>query len=694
MRVLFLFVLFFISQFYFSLVQAQSTELSTVTVSGSTQSPVGATAQPAAVIYPDELGRSGNTLGELLANTPGIANASFGAGVGRPVIRGMGGNRVKILQNGSDSADVSALSSDHAPMAEAATAEQVEVLYGPSTLIYGSGIVGGVVNVIDQRIHELPQTGIAGEVSAQGSSVDNGYSTSAMLDAGRGNWILHVDGFKRDVQDYRSGHSGRSGRVQNSDSEGQGGAVALSWANGRSGFIGASISTLDYDYAVPNNEGENFRVKPKQVRYDLKGAWQPDFDSAWSWIEEWRTELAFNDYEHAETEAEEGEVLDVGLFEQESWELQSRIRHQAIGPWQGTFGIQLKQQELALCHDHHGCDGITNIVGAWNGSQGTAFKPESGFNFAHDTPMPLADTQQAGVFVVEKLDWQHGTLELGARIDKVRISPNPSPITHSYRQAHNYYEDKTFTPIALSAAGTWVLDEQQRLGLSIARVQRAPEASELFWNGDHHATFSYQLDNPNLSLETAYTIDLNWHYQSNKNQLKAAVYYYHFQDYIYNDLKPFADPYHGDSVYRYEQDDARFFGTEFSWQHNFNYSWHWDMAADAVSAKRTHGEALPRTPPASLLTALNWEKNGWDARLESKAVMKQNQTAANESSTAGFVLLNAYAGFVQRLNHGELQWRVSLHNITDKYALNHVSYLKEDAPMPGRNLMLGMKYKF
>lgn len=693
MRVIYLFSLFFIFGFYLSSAGAQSTELDTVIVSSSGQNSLYDVAQPATVIGKDELANgSGNTLGALLEGTPGVANSSFGAGVGRPVIRGMSGSRVKVLQNGVDAADLSAMSSDHAAMAEASSAEQVEVLYGPATLMYGGGAIGGVVNLVDSRIHERPKQGLQGEVFTQGSSVDRGYSTGAMLDAGKGNWVLHVDSFNRDAKDYRSGR----GKVANSDSEGQGAAVALSWADGEHGFFGASISTLDYDYAVPNDEGESLRVRPKQMRYDLKGAWRPDANSAWGWIEEWRTELSFNDYEHAETEAEDGEVLDVGLFEQQSWELQSRIQHRAVGQWQGSIGVQVKYQELELCHDHHGCDGIPSYSGAWNGQMGTKLQNwyREGHYFAHDTPMPSTETLQTGLFIVEQRDWEHGTLELGARVDQVRVSADAKPVQHAWRQASAYYRDKTFAPVTLSAAGTWVLDDYQRLGLSLARVQRAPEATELLWNGDHHATFAYQLDNPDLDLETAYTADVSWLYQSSQNQLRAAIYYYYFEDYIYNDLKSFADPFHGETVYRHEQDNARFFGAELSWQHNLTDTWRVDVVADAVNAKLTNGEALPRTPPASLLTALNWQKDGWTARVESKAVLKQNQVAANESSTSGFLLFNAYAGFKQQLSHGELQWQASLHNLADKYSLNHVSYLKEDAPMPGRNVQLGVRYKF
>lgn len=681
-------------------VQAHNAQLDTVVVSSANQNALYDVAQPVTVVSKEDLDRSsGASLGAALENLPGVANSSFGAGVGRPVIRGMSGSRVKILQSGSDVADVSAMSSDHSPMSEASAAQQVEILYGPATLVYGGGAIGGVVNLIDKRIHESQADGLSGELSAKSSSVDNGYSTDAALDAGAGNWVLHLDGFKRDAGDYRSGRASdaplghNKGRVANSDSEGQGGAVALSWVDDERGFIGASVSTLSYDYGVPNTDGDDFRVKPKQVRYDLKGAWRPDTQGAWGWIDEWRTELSYNDYEHAETEP----GVDVGLFEQQSTELQSRIRHQPIGRWQGSVGLSLSQQELALCHSHSGCAGIPSYSASWDGQQGASLyaRPSlGGYSYAHDTPMPISKTQQAGLFVVEQRDWAQGTLELGARVDQVEIQADPDSIGLSYRQASSYYDDKRFTPTSLSAAATWVLDDAQRLGLSLARVQRAPQAFELYWNGDHHATFSYQLDNPDLDLETAYTADLSWLYQGARNQLRAALYYYQFDDYIYNDLKGYKDPYHGQDVYRYEQADARFYGAELSWQHDLNAAWHLDLGADFVRAQLIDGGDLPRTPPASMLLAINWENQGWQTRLEAKGVMEQDNVAANEQSSAGFVLLNASASYTQLLSHGQLQWQALASNLTDEYSLNHVSYLKRAAPMAGRNVQLAMHYRF
>lgn len=680
---------------------AHTVDLNTVVVSSAGQNSVYDVAQPVNVLGKDAIDANpGTTLGTLLNNTPGIANAAFGAGVGRPVIRGMSGSRVKILLNGSDSADVSAMSSDHAPMVEASSAEQVEVIYGPATLMYGGSAIGGVVNVIDRRIHEVPDDGIRGEVVVKGSSNDKGYSTNALLDMGHGNWTLHLDGFKRDAADYASGERGRvpakanRGRIANSDSNAQGGAIALSWADGINGFVGGSISTLDYDYGVPNLNNDGYRVIPKQVRYDLKGAWRPNPSGVWGWLEEWRTELSFNDYQHAETEPGK----DVGFFDQESWELRSVLRHQPMARWNGTLGIQAKHNTLGLCHSHDGCDGVPNYDNThWDGSEGTniSYPINTGYAFSHDTPMPLTETQQLGLFVVQQRDWQYGTFELGARFDQVTIQADPTPIRISYRQQRDYYDDVTFTPMTFSAAGTWILSEQQRLGLSLGRVQRAPEATELFWNGDHHATFSFQLDNPDLDLETAYTLDVNWLHQGQQDQLRVALFYYRFQDYIYNDMKGFTDPFgHGSDVYRHEQTDARFRGAEFSWQHDVSDRWHLDVIADVVQAEKNNGDNLPRTPPASVLLALNYEWNRWDARIESKWVDAQNATAENEQASPGHTVFNARVAYQKTFTHSELMLALALENMTDEYAINHVSYLKYAAPMPGRNVLLSTRWRF
>jgi len=689
------------------LVEMATGEIETVVVMGSARGALFDVAQPVMIVGKDEIDRNpGNTLGTLLESLPGVSNASFGPGVGRPVIRGIGGSRVRILVNGSDSADLSAMSSDHAPMAEPVVAEQVEVIFGPATLLYGGGAVGGVVNVVDERIREQPGEGFHGNAALRGSSIDDGYGIDAAAQAGRGNWSWHLNGFQRETRDYRSGSGGNAaagyntGRIANSDSESSGGGIALSWADGQRGFMGGGISVLQSDYGVPNLDDELFRVTPDQIRFDLKGAWWPDPAGRFSWLEEWRTELAYIDYEHAET-GEEFEIpgapiVDVGLFEQDTWELRSQLRHAPIGPWQGALGIQVTYQELALCHDHGGCKGIPSFPGAWNGEMGfnLANRQRGGFLFSHDTPMPLTRRLEAGLFIVEQREWSRGTFEVGARIDRVELDLDPDPINPNWRQARRYYDDRTFTPLSLSTAGTWILSPGQRVGLSLGRVQRAPDATEMFWNGDHHATFSFQLDNPDLETETAWTIDLNWLRETERNTYRVALFHYRFDDYIYNDLKGFTDPFHGNDVYRHEQADARFLGAELSWLHRLTERWALDVNIDLVQAELTSGEPLPRMPPASALLGISYTRDRLDAWIATSIAMDQKETAPNEQNSDGYVFLNAGIGYLFSLENSELRLNLAAQNLTDEYAINHVSYLKQAAPLPGRNVQMSIRWAF
>merc|ERR1711879_1046637 len=202
-----------------------------------------------------------------------------------------------------------------------------------------------------------------------------------------------------------------------------------------------------------------------------------------------------------------------------------------------TVGVQWSQRELALCHDHGGCSEIPNYSDtSWDGAQGLNLLLFNEYLFAHDTPMPETSTQDVGVFWIGQRDWEHGMIEVGVRVDERTIKADENAITPSHRQQSSYYHDRTFTPVSVSAAATWVLDDQQRLGFSLARAQRAPDAEEIFWNGDHHATFAFQLDNGDLALETAYTADINWLWQGDVHTVRLATFLYEFKDYIYNDL--------------------------------------------------------------------------------------------------------------------------------------------------------------
>lgn len=662
------------------------TRLEEVRVTASGQS-LNDVAQPVQVFSEDDMQiANGNTIGDLLSNLPGISNASFGAGVGRPVIRGLGGNRVKMAINGTDTADVSAMSSDHAPMVDAANANQLEVIYGPSTLRFGSGAMGGVVNMADSRFHETQLLGLQGQIKGALSTANEGTDVSTSLDVGNGPWVVHVDGFARQTENYRAGNGND---VANTATDSQGINLGVSHIRDNGNSMGLAVSALDYEYGVPNPDNDPASVSPTQTRFDA----QSIFYGVSPLLDQVKLQLTHIDYEH-------GENFDdtiVGLFDKQSTEFKTTFELSPYASWQSVVGVQLSLQELDVCHDHGGCSGIPNYSELnWDGTQGDNLVSAGGWLFAHDTPMPLTQTQDVGLFWIAETHWAYGLLELGARVDRRQIELDPVSMLPSYRKNASYYADKDFESASFSAAMTWQLTDQ-KVGLSVSRSQRAPAADEMYWNGDHHATFSFQLDNPELDVETAHSIDLTWQYAGKDFAVSSAVYYYDFDGYIYNDLKGLINPIHPeDPVYRNEQRDAWFAGTEWQLDYDVADHWQWFVAGDYVRAQLKQGanKNLPRTPPLTIASGVAWNSEQWLVRAEVKHFAKQTDVAENESTTDGYSLLNVYGAYHHAFNQSELQLYVRAHNLTDELGRNHVSYLKDYSFIVGRNITLGVNYSF
>ena len=670
---------------------AHAVELDAVVVKSTHQSSMRNIVQPILVVDEEALKKSqAKSLGELLEQQPGISNASFGPGVGRPVLRGLSGSRVKTLVNGQDSSDLSAMSSDHAPMVEITNSQQVEVILGPATVLYGSGAIGGIVNVLDRSIHQSPVEETQGSVKAGISSNDDAQVFAAELNAGNGRWAMHINGFDKSSDDYHSSE----GRVENSDTKSQGGGIGISRTSDEHGFIGMSIHSLEQDYGVPNPNDSKTRVRPKQIRSQLSAAWLNPVAG----IERWETHLSYIDYEHDELTLPVTE----GLFDKTSFEANSKLQHESFAGWQGTIGIHFSEQEIKLCHDHSGCSQIPDYSDqSWNGEQGNLFTQQDGLQFVHDTPMPITKSTNVGYFLVENKPWKidglgDGLFELGARIDTKTITADPVSIQPSSRRSQDYYDDKSFLPTTFSAASIWNISNDQRLSLSLSRAQRAPDAEEMYWNGDHHATFSYQLDNIDLHEETAYTADVVWNITGENYFIKTAVYHYLFNDFIYNDLKDIADPYHGNAVYRYEQKDARFSGFEFSWEQQINNTLSTVLNFDAVRAELLEGDDkyIPRLPPETASLQINWQQDNWLLSVENHWVAKQNRTARNETSTPGFQTLDLKADYNARIFKQEVTTSLAINNVFNSSGTNHVSYLKEYAPNPGRNIQLQTQLYF
>lgn len=670
---------------------AHAIELDTVVVKSTHQSSMRNIVQPVLIVDEEALKKTqAKSLGELLEQQPGISNASFGPGVGRPVLRGLSGSRVKTLVNGQDSSDLSAMSSDHAPMVEITNSQQVEVILGPATVLYGSGAIGGIVNVLDRSIHQSPVEEVQGSVKAGISSNDQAQVLAAELNAGNGRWAMHLNGFDKSSNDYH----GSKGRVKNSDTKSQGGGIGISRTSNEHGFIGMSINVIEQDYGVPNLNDTQTRVRPKQTRSQLSAAWL----NPTAGILRWETHLSHIDYEHDELTV----PITEGLFEKESFELNSKLQHSTIAGWEGTVGVHFSQQEIKLCHDHSGCNQIPDHSDQrWDGEQGNLFTLQDGQQFVHDTPMPITKSTNVGYFFVENKPWAleglgHGLFELGARIDAKTITADPVSIQPSSRRSQAYYSDKNFLPTTLSAASIWNVSDDQRFSLSLSRAQRAPDAEEMYWNGDHHATFSYQLDNIDLHEETAYTADLVWNLSGENYFIRTAAYHYFFKDFIYNDLKDTTDPYHGNSVYRHEQKDARFVGFEFSWEQQINNSLSTVFNLDSVRARLLEGDDkyIPRLPPATASFGINWQKNNWLVGIKNNWVASQERVSRNENSTSGFQKFDLKVDYSARVFQQEVTTSLAVNNVFNSPGTNHVSYLKEFAPNPGRNIKLQTQLYF
>jgi len=641
-------------------------------------------ARPVDVLSGEALdARKANSLGETLERQTGVQSASFGVGVGRPVIRGQEGARVQVLANGASALDVSTVSADHAIGIEPFLADQVEVLKGPATLLYGSGAIGGAVNVVDGRIPtEQAGRAFAGRAELRHGSAADETVGMARVDMDAGALTLHVDAFRREANDVRipgyafspdliaeelaegedPDHFAR-GRLPNSRLSTQGGAVGGSWFGERAWF-GLAASTYRSDYGIPpgahaheeDGEGglhaakagedggeEDVRIDLRQDRFEARGGLRDA--GVFSEIN-WR--LTRSLYEHAELEGDA-----VGTrFENDGLEGRLEAVQREIAGWRGAFGLQFSHRDFAAIGDE-------------------AFVPPS-------------ITRDLGVFALQEREFGDFKLELGARHDRVRIDPDTAEDTVSRGAT------------SLAAGGLWRPSESWHLSVNLNRAERAPTAEELFSDGPHVATGSYELGDAGLRKEVALGGEVGLHLHHGRFDGSVSVYQTRFDDYIY--LADTGTEEDGLPVRAWTQGDARFTGWEAELTtelaDNASGLWSLRLFADAVDAKLDAGGRLPRIAPGRVGADLDWSRGPWRARLGAVRVQRQDEVAANETPTDGYTLVDA--GVAYHWDVGLTGWEafVEGRNLGNEEARAHVSYLKDYAPLPGRNVMAGIRVSF
>ncbi|HVF59816.1 MAG TPA: TonB-dependent receptor [Thermoanaerobaculia bacterium] len=625
-------------------------------------------AQPTTVIGGEELRRRLEpSLGETLSKEAGVSSTYFGPGASRPVIRGLGGDRVRVLQDGLGAGDASSTSPDHAVSIDPLTAERIEVLRGPSTLLYGSSAVGGVVNVIDQRIPDrVPSAPVTGLVELRGGTVADERGGAAVLDGGRGEWAWHVDFLKRETDDYEVPDSAVSGGVlENSALETESGSVGVSWVS-EGGFLGVAVGGLDSFYGVPGGhahaegEGEEeapVRIDLEQCRADLRGAITRPFGP----FRGARLRIGTTEYEHTELEgAEIGTV-----FTNETWEGRFELVQRPFGALSGSFGAQVATRDFTA-------------VG------------EEAF-------IPPTETESWALFAFEEVARGPVTWLFGARYESQDVGADLPAVPPESLESRIGIDSRSVDGLSASAGVVWRPAEEYSFAFSLARSTKLPNAEELFSNGPHIATRAFEVGDPSLEQETSLGADLSLRKHGGRLSGEVSLFANRFDDYIFEQAT--GDEADGLPVFRFVQRDAEFVGAELTGvvelYHGEPHHFDLELGADFVHAElRDTGEPLPRIPPRRYRLGFHYLGERLQGTVEGQRVEAQDRLAALETRTEGYTLLNASLSY--RFFFGERLLDLLLRgtNLTDEEARNHVSFLKDLVPLPGRDVSLAVRFSF
>jgi iron complex outermembrane receptor protein len=611
----------------------------------------------------DLLERGQSTLGETLNGLPGVSSTYFGPNASRPVIRGLDGDRIRVLNNSASSLDASALSYDHAVPLDVLSTDRIEVLRGPAALLYGGSAVGGVVNVIDNRIPRAPVSGVLGKAQLQAGTGNDERSVAGLVEAGNGRFALHLDGFDRRTGDVRVPVSlacekpdspALARRICNSASQSRGGAIGAStfWDHG---FLGASVNTYQSDYGTVAED--QVTIGMKTTRYALEG----QVRQLPGWFESVKARLSHTDYQH--TEFDNGAAGT--LFANKGQDLRIEARHHPLAGWQGVVGVQTESSRFSAVGDE-------------------AFAP-------------FSRTRSQALFVHEELPTNWGQVTAGARWESVRVESLGNPELDRFDEGKGA---KKFTPFSAAAGAVFKLSSTWSLTGNAALTQRAPKDYELFANGPHLATNAWEIGQKDLGLEKSKSLDAGVQWKSGHDSLNVTAFASQFANYI--GLMNTPDVEDGLPVQVYQGVKAQFRGLEASgrqrlWQGTSTLDLDW--RADTVRATNSStGEPLPRIAPMRVGATLVHAQGPWSAKLGADWHAAQKRVPEGSVATGSYTLVNASVSYRQKLDTTVLNWFARLDNLTDQLAYSASSILTSTAfgksPLPGRSFKLGVQATF
>ena len=645
-----------------------------------TANPLGRTSddlvQPTAILSGEELDRMRRgTLGETLQSQPGVSTTDFGAGAGRPVIRGLAGPRVEMLENGLSAMDVSDLSPDHNVTIAPAQARQIEVLKGPATLLYGNSAAGGVVNVDNGRLPTQVEDGLHGAIDTYyGTNGDEG-SFSGEANYGNGPHMLHADYGFREAEDYdipgaaAVDGSGSRGTLNNSQLRAQSGGASYSYIDGDGNVFGIGANRFVTNYGLPVEESAFILMH--QTRLDT----QVILNKPLAWLDSLKFRGGTSNYDHTEFEAK-GEAGTI--FHNQQYQGRIEAVHVPVLGFRGVFGVQFNWRDFSAVGE--------------------------------EAYVPPVYSRQAGRFFIEEKPYSLGKLEFGARVERDTNTPEQG------------YQNRDYTPFSASLGSIFNVGADSHLKLYATHAERSPVPEELYAFGPHGATATFERGSVDADKEVSNNIELGFDHHHQRWSFNASVYYNQIRNFLYLsevdqglnaggsgtggsdgvadrvDAEGNFDPAGELLLADYRQADAKLYGFEAE----LHYALLQDgpvklesrLFSDYVRARLDGGESLPRIPPLRVGVGFDGSWQRFGGSIDYTRVNRQNDNAPLETQTAGYNLLDAdlsYKFYVAEDGEHSASLYLRGSNLLDDDIRRSTSFVKDEVLAPGRSIYLGMR---
>lgn len=591
----------------------------------------------------------GGNIADALAAVPGVTGTGFAAGASRPVIRGFDANRVRTLEDGIGSFDVADIGPDHGVPIDPLSAQSIEVVRGSATLRYGSQAIGGVVNVLNNRVPlSLPAEPIGGELTATyGSAADLG-QVSASADGALGQFALHGDAFWRHADDYDT----PLGPEPNSFFRGDGFALGSSYFFGNDSRTGAAIIHYDAKYGIPDDTAH---IDMRQTKVLSRSS----FDLGLDPLGALNVDLGYANYSHEEKNPD-GSVN--STFLDKEWDTRAEQLVGAIGPFSNSaIGIQYQNRQFSAL----GEDSSYLFP--------TLTQSFAGFGF---TEMPLGRFH----------------LQAGARVESVHVEGTPRS---------DVFTSLDFTPVSGAIGVLFEASDTVKLGLTFSSAARAPAQTELFARGAHDGPSTFETGDPDLKIERANSVEGTVRVRLDRFTFEGSLWESEFDNFIYGRLTGRTCDDEGNCVVgngeelkelNYTQQGAQFWGLEGKgsyalWKRD-DGQLNLNIQGDYVRATLDGGGNVPRIPPYRVGGGLSWISDAIDAGVLALYAGKQTEFGAFDTPTPGYLALNANVAWRPLPEHPGFEVALVGDNLTDDVQRDAAAFNKDDVVLPGRDIRL------